>query len=55
LIVHGGDGPVPLGQTLAVGLQVEAGDRHLPRDDRVYRRAPVADHEQELALREELF
>ena len=53
LIVHGRDGGVPLGQALAVRLEVEPGDCDLPRDDGVDGGAAVAHHEQELGLGEQ--
>lgn len=54
LLVHDGDGLVPLHHALPVGGQVEAGYRHLPRYDGVHGGAAVADHEYELGVGEEV-
>ena len=45
---------VPFGQTVSVAAQIEAGDGHFARDDRMHCRPSVAHHQNEFGSRKQL-
>ena len=53
LVVHGGDGLVPLRHALSVVGEIEAGDGDFSGDDRMNGGATVANHEEEFRLKNE--